>query len=364
MWEEQGLSEARKSELENAALEQYVRIKQLNIRSYDHKIKLADANYKFGNLEEAEKIYDEVRMAQENHIPAWMGLGQTYMKMAKYGPAKVCFSRIIYNDDILPERIPALAYYGHALASVNMHEIDIQQVKDNLRKAISLDPALLNAAYKESRFTNTFDDLNTVLAANRSYLAGKTAEAEGDIVEANQLYETAIDRDPNNAVYHAALANTYVVLEKYPEAQDAYTRALELDRANDNYRYLLGTVYLIRGEYAQAVGAIEEAINPDNPQARHYTSLGDAYFFRNQGNDMEHAAEAYNKAIEINPEFGDTYCKLTLVYKKTNQTEMVEASYPLCMQKSNNSELIERAKPAQVEPEATPTPTTNEHVTP
>lgn len=114
------------------------------------------------------------------------------------------------------------------------------------------------------------NDFNALLdidpeAAASMFSAGLEAYGQGRMAEALELYRQAIDKDPSNPEYYAALGRA--LLESAPPdlhgAMTAFLEAVKLSPDLPKYHFNLGQVYEARGESDTAVGAYEEALRRD-----------------------------------------------------------------------------------------------------
>ena len=69
----------------------------------------------------------------------------------------------------------------------------------------------------------------------------------------------------------------------------------------DQVYYFLGEIFIEFGEYHHADIALSAAVYHDGQQAAWWSRLG---FVREQLQDYEYALEAYNRALELNPNLG------------------------------------------------------------
>lgn len=108
---------------------------------------------------------------------------------------------------------------------------------------------------------NALLDIDPEEAAG-SFSAGLEAHGQGRIAAALELYRQAIDKDPSNPEYYAALGRA--LLEGAPPdlhgAMTAFLEAVKLSPDAPKYHFNLGEVYEARGESETAVGAYEEAL--------------------------------------------------------------------------------------------------------
>jgi adenylate cyclase len=154
------------------------------------------------------------------------------------------------------------------------------------------------------------------LAAYDYYLRGLECYAlttEEANAQAQQLFEKAIQLDPQFAIAHAYLGWTHFenwVLgwNQNPESLESAAswaqRALTLDRTLADGHRLLGTIHLWKKEYDQAITEVEQAIALDPNCADNYVALGDVL---NWVGRPQEAIALIEKGMRLNPQYPTWY---------------------------------------------------------
>ena len=104
------------------------------------------------------------------------------------------------------------------------------------------------------------------------------------------------------------------------EAEEIYKKVLEKQPDNPNALHLLGLIMHQSGKNDEAINLIKKAIS-FNPSAMYYGNLGMIYDFL--GNE-EKSAECFEKALEINPNYGNAHLahyNLGVFYKEKGEFE-------------------------------------------
>jgi adenylate cyclase len=136
------------------------------------------------------------------------------------------------------------------------------------------------------------------------YFARATKEGNA---QARQMYEKAIELDPEFSVAYVDLGWTYVTdwtfqWKRDPEALEKASelahKALLLDDSLPGAYLLLGSVCAWRKEYDSGVTALEKAVTLDPNDAESYAALARIYAFSGKPKD---ALELMEKAIRLNP---------------------------------------------------------------
>lgn len=160
--------------------------------------------------------------------------------------------------------------------------------------------------------------LNIKLAKAYIYL-GNVYQEEKQYNRASELFNLAIEFDPNSEYSYNVLGDIYSNLRDYKKAFDSYKKAIELN-PEDGYSYDgLGDIYFDLKEYEKSFEAYKKAIELNSKDAVPYNGLGNVYsIFK----EHKKAIEAYQKAIELDSDFVAPYQNLADEYheiKKYNK---------------------------------------------
>ena len=175
------------------------------------------------------------------------------------------------------------------------------------------------------------------LAAYDDYLRGRehfnrfTQEANA---QARQMFEQALELDPQYAEAYALLGSTYFAEWAFQWRQDPQAldqalalaqRAVVLDDSLAQAHVTLGGVYLWKKQHDQAIAEGERAIALDANFAEAYTWLGEA--LRRVGRPEE-ALGLLEKAMRLNPHYPPFYIyQLGEAYRYTGRYEEAIAAY-------------------------------------
>jgi adenylate cyclase len=186
------------------------------------------------------------------------------------------------------------------------------------------------------------------LGAYDYYLCGRehfnryTQEANA---QARQMFEQALELDPQYAEAYAFLGWTYLVEWGLQWSQDSQAleqafalaqRAVAVDDSLAQAHTTLGFVYLWKKQHDQAIAEGERAIALDSNFAEAYMSLGDTLKFAGR---PEEAIGLIEKAMRLNPHYPPSYLfVLGEAYRSTGRYEEAIAAYKRVL--THNSNLI------------------------
>ncbi|MBM4083842.1 MAG: tetratricopeptide repeat protein [Planctomycetes bacterium] len=133
-------------------------------------------------------------------------------------------------------------------------------------------------------------------------------------VEAIAEFEKAIAVDPNalDAYINLCYIHTHRTKD-YAKAVEAGKKALKIDPENPWVHNNLGSVYYHQGRYSEAVREFKKAASNPRYDTPEVAQLNLGFAYRRQ-QKLILAAEAYKKAIALNPNFAYAHNDLAQVY--------------------------------------------------
>lgn len=195
------------------------------------------------------------------------------------------------------------------------------------------------------------------IEAQRWFASGQIELAKGDYTNAFTAFNKAQEFMPTSALPFFGLANTYFADKKYADALKLYQKALTIDnklapayrKLGDTYRLLgrekeaiaayknailygyntletrfwLGTLMLDTKQLEEAVEQLE-AVAKEMPKAEVFISIGMGY--EKLKRDMS-AIEAYQKAIDADPNSALAYYRLADVYLSQREYTKAKEAY-------------------------------------
>jgi len=177
------------------------------------------------------------------------------------------------------------------------------------------------------------ENLNAYDACLRGWeysLHGTTKETQ---TQARQMFERAIELDPQYAIAYQALGFTYFAEWAFQWSQNPHTlerafalaqKAITLDESLSRAHALRGSIYLWRKQHEQALAEGELAVALDPNSDSGYVALGDILNF--SGRPAE-ALGAMEKAMRLNPRYPPFYLRIvgTAYYLLGRYEEAIDA---------------------------------------
>lgn len=225
-----------------------------------------------------------------------------FYKQGKYQEARQICEQLIQKD---PEYTGAIFLLGKIHFALG----NLDQAKQYVDKAIQMD--LTNPDYRDTH-SEMASFASKLTEASRLY---NNADYEG----AEKIYLELIELNKNFVDAYVNLARVYVRLNNLTEAAKYYRKAIEMRPENEDYqkefaalikRYLVeGNQLMQRKSYSAALEKFDQAIrlNPKDHMAYYFKAV--VYM---EEKNLEEALQAVNESIELD----DTYPKAHLVKGK------------------------------------------------
>jgi predicted O-linked N-acetylglucosamine transferase (SPINDLY family) len=184
-----------------------------------------------------------------------------------------------------------------------------------LHRADRLDEA---AAIYRARLADNAND------ADAAHLLGLVHFRRNDFAAAIGLIGAAIEREPDNPVFHGNLGNVLKDAGRSEEAITAYRNALALDPTYAEIHNNLGYVLQTTGKLDEAIGHYRRAIalKPTNHRA-HY-NLGNALFLAEKPDE---ALPVLREATRLEPQFAPAWDHLGTVLQRLGRASEAEACF-------------------------------------
>jgi len=146
----------------------------------------------------------------------------------------------------------------------------------------------------------------------------------GENREASELFEKALEAQPNNVEALAALGETLLSLGLFEQATKPLQKCVALRPSDPKNHANLGWAFLNQGKNAEGAEALRTAVKLDPKNAVYHTDLGGCLA------RLEHVAEAmqeFRRAIELAPILWDAHYNLANLLVKTEDLSEAVAEY-------------------------------------
>lgn len=180
----------------------------------------------------------------------------------------------------------------------------------------------------KGEFTNAFTAFNKSqefmpTSALPFFGMGNTYFANQKYSDALKLYQKALQIDPKLAMAYRKLADSQRLLGKEKEAIISYKSAIKHGYNTAETRFWLGTLMLDTRQTEEAVQELEN-VAKEMPKAEVFISIGNGYVKLKR--DVS-AIEAYQKAIDADPNSALAYYQLADVYQGQREYTKAKEAY-------------------------------------
>ena len=127
---------------------------------------------------------------------------------------------------------------------------------------------------------------------NAHFLRAQVLFEQRRYKDAAEQYQLALGTEPDNALYHAALANALIRSDRPQQALESARTALSKDPSSAFAHWIMAAVQLDRGQLAEAEQAIRSAIELEPDDADNYGLLARIHYERQNYDATLKAAEA------------------------------------------------------------------------
>jgi tetratricopeptide (TPR) repeat protein len=281
---------------------------------------LARLLFNRGQYDDAEAALQKTLELDPNDASAYDLLISTYVIAKKVDSALAKLQESLAKD---PNDLRTLTM----LAMIYETKKDYDSARDAYEKVLvgapDFAPALNNLAFLYSDHFNQLDKAYDLARKARTLLPNDPAIADtygwvlfkrGDYQQAFALLRDAGSRLPGNAEIQYHLGMAAYSMGQIPAARAAFQQALSAhlrppasDEANRRLALMQGGT----GAPILSVGELETAVSQHPDDVLAWSHLGDAYA---QLNNPARAADAYGKAVALNPRLGSAFASLARLY--------------------------------------------------
>ncbi len=298
------------------------RVLELNPGVWANRYNLADALLEAGQTTEALSILESLAAEHSHEAPVLSLLGSAYESSGKPDRALECYRKAVAAD---PENHDYYLDYARVLADLNGYDDSEKFIETSLRQ-----------------FGNDYA---------LTIRLGALEMMQGKLEEARQTFRKAIATDPNLALGHVALAQTYLREHRDDDAAKelADSRARLAPDANLDHYYGLSLVRLER--YEQALAPLEQAarLNPADPETFYLLGKANAAL-----NRFAAARAHFEHAIQLDPQNASAHYQLSRIYTQLGDTDkgrqMAELTRQLIQSQREAGLKAQRARRGTLEP--------------
>ena len=193
-----------------------------------------------------------------------------------------------------------------------------------IRKQSNVREEYLKARRMKNFIMNRISKILINIESETHLQMGISLLAQGELNEAIDSFNKAIELNPDNPKSHLNIGNTFKKQNNLNAAIDSYKVALELKPNFPEACNALGIAYQNQGNLEAAIESLNRAIllKPNFPET--YYHLGNTYI--DQG-DLMSAITSLNKAIQLEPGFAEAHNNLGNVLREQGKLDAAISSF-------------------------------------
>ncbi len=238
----------------------------------------------------------------------------------------------------LTEKVDVSRGFDAADLLANLQSMDIKGSR-GVEEDDTMEPPVILIGGKEA----SDQDAAAILTKRGKELA--TSGDPKNLEKAINLYDQALELDPENPVIWNNKGTALVKEHKYEDALDAYDKALELNSEYPEAMIGKGSALRSLNRSAEAVGLFNKAIGLDPSNAKAWNNKGVALTRLGR---YEEAIASFDKAIEIDPEYEDAhFSRGKLFYTLGNYSEALRSLNRALELNPNDKEALDLKEMAE-----------------
>lgn len=285
---------------------------------------------------QAEEMYRKALAINKDHVPAYLGLGELYLRaLNKPKEAITAYRRAAEINPNLPSAHFAL---GTAYAAAKQKDEAIAAFQ-KAAKLTPTDPQAMHAIGRlqasEKKLDLAVTSFTEALTANASYQPALIDRADalaelGRNQEAVLDYENAVRKQADNAQLWLKLALINDRLKRKDEAIDAYKKALSFNSSFSlAYNNLAWLTMENKSDLDQALAWSIQATSLAPKVPQFYDTLG--WIYRARG-ELEMARKSLETATRLTPPQADAFYHLGVVLQEQGKTKEARAALTRALQ--------------------------------
>ncbi|NIM91163.1 MAG: protein kinase [Candidatus Aminicenantes bacterium] len=191
---------------------------------------------------------------------------------------------------------------------------------DELSREVSKGIGLPSRAVEEAEM-RIADVTTTSMEAYDNFLKGKEAYLKFYHEEAKKHFEKAVELDPQFAAAYLYLGNVYAELQSRDAQEEALKKAEEYSgKATEKERLFIEAqyAYIVERDSEKRLHILKELVEKYPKEKEAHFELGLVYQFRDL---FEEALEEYNKALELDPDWGYLLNSIAYTYSDMGNYE-------------------------------------------
>ena len=294
-----------------------------------NKFKVGRAMFDKGDYKKAIESFEQAIQEDPNFPDPHFHMGLSYFGLKNYDKAKEKLTYVMQQD---PTFFPAYKYLGQVYVAQKKYK----EAKELFQRMLMVPKA----------------------AATATYCLGVLAYAQEDLKEAERLFREALRQDPKMASARNNLGVMQLAEKRYGEAFNNFAEAGRLEPAHPGFLVFQAIALIEQGDKTRPRPILDKAKRLSDK--RHdWGFLGEACSQWMDGH-YDKVVLACDKALERNPEMTEALIFKARALENLKKPEEARKVWEAVVADDPNVKeaklAVERLKPAEVSPSATPTP--------
>jgi len=263
---------------------------------------LGKAYFEKGELDLAQKEFEEILDGRSKHTQALYHLGLVLIEKKDYSEAKKIFEKglKLKNDKAL---------FHNGMGLVQMAEGDLEEADVSFRSAIFENPDVAefhknlgDVSFEKDVLPIAIDEYRQALQldsnlAGAYYNLGEAYFKSHDFNSAVESFKSAVKLDPQYKDAYLRLGNLYMIDRKhYPQAKVMYEEYLKIDQSNPDVYLSLGKALYYIGDFENAIQNLKKAEELGSEKEQIYLFMGMAY---QENKDYQQTLKAYDQYVML-----------------------------------------------------------------
>lgn len=282
-----------------------------------------------GKTDEAISLLQAVIKDEPQHAQAHYFEGLAYLRNRQASQARTAFTQAVKLNPAMPEA-------RTALAELFLNEGSFDLALEHAQAAIQLNPRNVQAAVIAgdaylrkgdlAKSKRVYEAIAKALPqeALAPYRLGLVARVEKNDAKALAFFEEALALKPTAIEPITQIASIKVAQGKAEEAKGRVLRQAAIASTSALHQNLLGHLWIEIKDLEHAEQAFKKAIELDNSLLLAYMNLGQLYF---QSGKMDQAVSEYKAALAKDPQAVQAHMMLGIIHERKKEYDKAKARY-------------------------------------
>jgi len=283
-----------------------------------------------GDIDMAEKIYNEILIHVPNHIDILHLKGVIANQRGNFKEAARLINQAIKLIPDASKDNPAFSSFYQNIANAYFQDDDIENAKGAYKQALSLQPNNVDARFNYSKllkdtrqYQQAIDELDTILTLMPTYtnVFAEKAKIYFELKrfdDAKSFFEKKLAVDSFDYEANMGLAKCHLELKEYESAKDILEKCTKLGHSLYEPYFWLANLHSSTGMASEAIVSYQRCLEKKPDFVPALINLANIYKTQKQ---TQKAAELLTQAVSIEPENYEVNFSLGATYVDQNKLD-------------------------------------------